>query len=147
MLFDKLQKLMVNQLKRNELALKLCYLNKIDMCSSSVTKTANLLNIPVFCELFGIGIENLDPNQTSMSLCDEHYYKYYFHINSCKLCSVQGWKRKIAPESTPSVLSSYKSLYPCKNLILTTEDSVCSNCYFLSRTLLKDDKSDVTPTN
>ena len=34
------------------------------MCSSSVTKTTNLLNIPVFCERFRIGVENLDPNQT-----------------------------------------------------------------------------------
>ena len=32
-------------------------------------------------------------------------------------------------------------------MILTTEDNVCSNCYFLSRTLLKDNKSDGTPTN
>ena len=105
------------------------------MCSSSVTKTTNLFYIPVFCELFGIGVEYLEPNQPSMSLCDEHYYKYYFHINSCKLCSVhlqQGSKRKTPPESMPSVLSYYESLYPDKNLIFTTEDNVCSNCYFLS---------------
>ena len=115
-----------------------------------MTKTTNLLNIPVFCELFGIVVEHLDPNQTSMSLCDEQYYKYCFHINFCKLCSVrlqQGSKRKIPPESMPSVLLYYKSLYPDKNLILTTEDTVCSNCCFLSRTLLKDNKSNVTPTN
>ena len=136
--------------KKKRASIELCYLNKIDMCSSSVTKTTNLLNIPVFCELFGIGVENLEPNQTSMSLCDEHYYKYYFHINSCKLCSVrlqQGSKRKIPPESMPSVLSCYETLYPDKNSILTTEDNVCSNCYFLSRTLLKDNKSDGAPTN
>ena len=144
------KKVTVNQLKRNELALNCVIWIKLTCALEFCNKRTNLLNIPVFCELFGIGVENLEPNQTSMSLCDEHYYKYYFHINSCKLCSVrlqQGTKRKIPPESMPSVLSSYELLYPDKNLIFNTEDNVCSNCYFLSRTLLKDNKSDGAPTN
>ena len=56
------------------------------MCSSVADKTSTFLNIPIFCELFGIKEENVDPNQSSVALCNKHYCKYYHAINSCKIC-------------------------------------------------------------
>ena len=98
----------------------------------------------MFCKFFEIVEENFDPNQSSLTLCDEHYYKYYHHINSCKICSAhlqQGTKCKILPENLSLVLSYYESLDPDKKLMLTADDNVCSSCYFLSRALIKSNKS------
>ena len=98
----------------------------------------------MFCKFFEIVEENFDPNQSSLTLCDEHYYKYYHHINSCKICSArlqQGTKHKIPPENLSLVLSYYESLDPDKKLVLTADDNVCSSCYFLSRALITSNKS------
>ena len=114
------------------------------MCTSVASQKSNLLNIPIFCDFFGIKKENFDPNQSNVALCTKHYYKYYHHINSCKICLrfAPCCKRdKVSPENIELVISYYKTIYPDKNLILTTDDGICSNCYFLVRNLGKSSQS------
>ena len=130
--------------KKKRVSDELCFLNKTNMCASVASRNSNLLNIPIFCDFFGIKKENFDPNQSNVALCTKHYHKYYHHINSCKICLSRlqhAAKRKVSPENIELAISYYKTIYPDKNLILTTNDRICSNCYFLIRNLGKSSQS------
>ena len=112
------------------------------MCTNDATISTRIFSIPQFCGFFGISNESFHPNQSHVSLCSDHYYKHYHHINSCKLCSgrlLQGTKRRIPPENHISILSYWGTLYPEEKVTLTKDDDVCSDCYFLSRALTKSD--------
>ena len=130
--------------KKKRVSDELCFLNKTNMCTGVASRNSNLLNIPIFCDFFGIKKENFDPNQSSVALCTKHYHKYYHHINSCKICLSHlqhAAKCKVSPENIELAISYYKTIYPDKNLILTTNDGICSNCYFLIRNLGKSSQS------
>ena len=72
--------------KKKRVSDEVCFLNKTKMCSSVAYKTSTFLNTPIFCELFGIEGKIFDPNQSNVTLYNKQYYKYYYAINSCKIC-------------------------------------------------------------
>ena len=68
----KLEKTDHQPTKKKRVSDEFCFLNKTKMCSSVADKTSTFLNIPIFCELFGIEEENFDPNQSGVALCNKH---------------------------------------------------------------------------
>ena len=62
-----------------------CLLKKEGLCDAEAYCTTTLGNAELFSQCFGIGVENLPPNQNAFPVCNKHKMKYWFLQSNCAL--------------------------------------------------------------
>ena len=94
----------------------------------------------MFSQCFGIGVENLPPNQNAFPVCNKHKMKYYWFLKSnCALCQSRlGNKKCNLDENLHHALEQYwRKAHPYDKIHLDGPCEICDHCYFLGRALSK----------